>query len=198
MSSFLHLLATALVKTGRLIVWFYYSPVRIIARNHIPPAGPLLLVANHANSLIDPVLVGLTAKRRVRFLAKAPLFHVPFFGRFMTWIGMIPVHRPKDDPAQTKRSLNSLAQAAESLAAGCAIGIFPEGNTHDLRALTEVLGGTARLILQALDAGAAGLQVIPVGINSMPSSKPSPMACASPLWNTALAWPTPPPCCVPL
>ncbi len=165
MATLLRLLATVLVKTGRLIVWFYYSPVRIIGRNHIPKTGPLLLVANHANSLIDPVLVGMAATRRLRFLAKAPLFQVPLFGRFMTWIGMIPVHRPKDDPAMVKRSLNSLAQAAESLAAGSAIGIFPEGKTHDLRALSEVLGGTARMIQQALDAGASGLQVVPVGIN---------------------------------
>jgi hypothetical protein len=80
MSALFRLLATALVKTGRLIVWFYYSPVRIIGRHQIPPSGPVLLVANHANSLIDPVLVGLAARRRVFFLAKAPLFQVPLFG----------------------------------------------------------------------------------------------------------------------
>jgi 1-acyl-sn-glycerol-3-phosphate acyltransferase len=165
MSTLFQLLATALVKFGRLVVWFYYSPVRIVGRHHIPQRGPLLLVANHANSLIDPVLVGLTARRRVRFLAKAPLFHMPLFGKFMTWLGMIPVHRPKDDPALTKRSLVSLAMAADSLAAGSAVGIFPEGKTHDLRALSEVLSGTARMIQQALDAGATGLQVVPVGIN---------------------------------
>ena len=158
-------LATALIKFGRLIVWFYYSPIRIIGRNHLPPTGPLLIVANHANSLIDPVLVGLTVRRRVSFLAKAPLFQVPFFGRFLTWVGMIPVHRPADDPTQTRRSLNSLTKAAESLAAGSAIGIFPEGKSHDWRTLTEILGGTARMIQQALDAGATGLQVVPVGIN---------------------------------
>jgi glycerol-3-phosphate O-acyltransferase/dihydroxyacetone phosphate acyltransferase len=165
MTLLLQLLAGALVKSGRLVVWFYYSPVRIVGRHHIPQRGPVLLVANHANSLMDPVLVGLTAKRRVSFLAKAPLFHVPLFGKIMTWIGMIPVHRPQDAPALTRHSLVSLAMAAESLAAGAAVGIFPEGKTHDLRALSEVLGGTARMIQQALDAGATGLQVVPVGIN---------------------------------
>ncbi|MCF7674200.1 MAG: 1-acyl-sn-glycerol-3-phosphate acyltransferase [Akkermansiaceae bacterium] len=127
--------------------------------------GSVLLVANHANSLIDPVLVGLVARRRVSFLAKAPLFEVPVFGRLIRWLGMIPVFRPKDDPAQTKRSLVSLSQAAGELAAGAAVGIFPEGKTHDQRALAEVLSGTARLIQQAVDAGGTGLQVVPVGIN---------------------------------
>ena len=165
MSSLSQHTANALIKFGRLIVWFYYSPIRIIGKNHLPPSGPLLLVANHANSLIDPVLVGLAAGRRVRFLAKAPLFEIPLFGRLLTWVGMIPVHRPADDPTQVRRSLQSLAKAAESLAAGAAIGIFPEGKSHDSRTLAELPGGTARMIQQALEAGAAGLQVVPVGIN---------------------------------
>lgn len=158
-------LATVLIRFGRLVVWFYYSPVRIVGRERIPRRGPVLLVANHANSLIDPVLVGLVARRRVSFLAKAPLFDVPVFGRLIRWLGMIPVFRPKDDPRQTRRSLVSLTRAAEELARGAAVGIFPEGKTHDQRALAEVLGGAARLIQQAVEAGATGLTVVPVGIN---------------------------------
>lgn len=165
MDFLLRCLATVLVRFGRWVVWFYYSPVRIVGRERIPKRGPVLLVANHANSLIDPVLVGMVARRRVSFLAKAPLFDVPVFGRLIRWLGMIPVFRPKDDPAQTRRSLVSLSRAAGELAAGAAVGIFPEGKTHDHRALAEVLGGTARLIQQAADAGATGLTVVPVGIN---------------------------------
>jgi 1-acyl-sn-glycerol-3-phosphate acyltransferase len=161
----LRVTAAMLIRFGRFVVWCYYSPVRIIGRERVPRRGPVLLVANHANSLIDPVLVGLVARRRVGFLAKAPLFDVPVFGRLIRWLGMIPVFRPKDDPAQTKRSLLSLSQAAEELAKGAAVGIFPEGKTHDLRALAEVMGGTARLIQQAVDAGAGELRVVPVGIN---------------------------------
>jgi 1-acyl-sn-glycerol-3-phosphate acyltransferase len=165
MSSLSQYTANALIKFGRLIVWFYYSPIRIIGKNNLPSSGPLLLVANHANSLIDAVLVGLAAGRRVRFLAKAPLFEIPLFGRLLRWVGMIPVHRPVDDPTQVRRSLQSLTKAAEALAAGAAIGIFPEGKSHDSRTLTELPGGTARMIQQALEVGAAGLQVVPVGIN---------------------------------
>ena len=141
MSSLSQHTANALIKCGRLIVWFYYSPIRIIGKNNLPPSGPLLLVANHANSLIDAVLVGLAAGRRVRFLANAPLFGRLLFGRLLSWVGMIPVHRPVDDPTQVRRSLQSLTKAAEALAAGAAIGIFPEGKSHDSRTLTELPGG---------------------------------------------------------
>ncbi|MCU0780973.1 MAG: 1-acyl-sn-glycerol-3-phosphate acyltransferase, partial [Akkermansiaceae bacterium] len=158
-------LAGGLVWLGRLVVWFYYSPVKIAGRGNLPRGGPVLLVANHANSLMDPVLVGLAARRRVSFLAKAPLFELPVFGGLLQWLGMIPVFRPRDDAKQTKRSLVSLAKAAEALARGEWVGIFPEGKTHDQRALAEVMGGAARLAQQAVEAGAKGLRVVPVGIN---------------------------------
>ncbi|MGB6223048.1 YiiX/YebB-like N1pC/P60 family cysteine hydrolase [Haloferula sp.] len=154
-----------MTRFGRFVVWFYYSPVRIIGRDHIPQSGPLLLVANHANSLFDPVLVGLTAKRRVCFLSKAPLFQSPFLARFMLWIGMIPVYRRQDDPGKAKCRLHSLAVAAESLSTGSAIGIFPEGKSHDQRTLTDIFGSAARLVQQAVDAGATDLKIVPVGIN---------------------------------
>ncbi|MGI9189188.1 MAG: hypothetical protein ACR2F9_03500 [Longimicrobiaceae bacterium] len=44
-----------------------------VAGGAVPPEGPVLLVANHPNSLFDPALVAAVARRPVRFLAQAPL-----------------------------------------------------------------------------------------------------------------------------
>ncbi len=38
------------------------------------PQGPVLLIANHPNSVMDALVVMKVARRRVRPLAKAPLF----------------------------------------------------------------------------------------------------------------------------
>ncbi|MGD8868964.1 MAG: hypothetical protein PVI01_15145, partial [Gemmatimonadales bacterium] len=45
------------------------------------PAGPVLLIANHPNSVMDALVVMKAAGRRVRPLAKAPLFEQALIGQ---------------------------------------------------------------------------------------------------------------------
>lgn len=149
----------------RSLVKFYYPRIEVTGAGLIPRSGPVLLAANHPNSLIDPVLLGIAARRPVHLLAKAPLFAVPVFGDLLRALGMVPAYRGSDDPKQVSKNLESLAAAARQLAAGKVMGIFPEGKSHDATALALVRSGAARLALQALAAGARDLQVVPVGIN---------------------------------
>jgi 1-acyl-sn-glycerol-3-phosphate acyltransferase len=63
-----------------------------------------LICANHANSLFDPVLVGVAARRPVKFMAKAPLFDTPVLGPAMKALGMVPAFRGSDDARQVRPS----------------------------------------------------------------------------------------------
>ncbi|MCA9241219.1 MAG: 1-acyl-sn-glycerol-3-phosphate acyltransferase, partial [Planctomycetales bacterium] len=125
---------------------------------------PLLLSANHPSSLLDPVIVGLASRRPVRFFAKAPLFETPILGVIMRALVMIPAYRGQDDRAQVKKNLESLERGIELLAQGEAVGIFPEGKSHDLERVEMVRGGAARMALQAAKR-APDLQVVPIGLN---------------------------------
>ena len=149
----------------RSLVRVYYPRIEVTGADKIPQSGPVLLAANHPNSLIDPVLLGLAARRPVRLLAKAPLFDIPFFGKVLRALGMVPAYRGTDDKAQVKKNLESLAAAADQLASGHVMGIFPEGKSHDENRLALVRSGAARLALQALTAGAQGLKIVPVGLH---------------------------------
>ena len=147
------------------MIRLYYPKIEISGRDHIPHTGPVLLVANHANSLIDPVIVGLTAHRPVRFFAKAPLFDTPVLGRLMRALGMLPAFRAQDDGAQVRRNLESLNVGARALAAGDAVGIFPEGRSHDSLTLEQIRSGAARMAVAAVEQGARELKLVPIGIN---------------------------------
>jgi 1-acyl-sn-glycerol-3-phosphate acyltransferase len=148
---------------------FYYSRIEIAGREKIPATGPVLFVANHANSLMDPVIVGIAAGRPVRFLAKAPLFEIPIFGRLLFALGMVPAFRgvdqaPGSRQSQVERNIESLSKTAAFLARGEAVGIFPEGKSHDLLKLEQVRSGAARMALQAFESG-TDLLIVPLGIN---------------------------------
>jgi len=149
----------------RGLVRVYYPRIDVAGAEHIPSDGPVLLCANHANSLIDPVLIGWTSKRPVRFLAKAPLFKTPVLGPLMNALGMIPAFRGSDDSRQVRRNMQSLDAGSQALLQGDAMGIFPEGKSHDAMALEMVRSGASRIAIQAAEQGADGLVVVPIGLN---------------------------------
>ena len=149
----------------RALVRLYYPRIEINDRDRLTATGGVLIVANHANSLIDPVLIGITARRPVHFLAKGPLFDIPIFGKLLRALGMIPAYRASDDSSQVHKNVQSLAEAARGLVDGDAVGIFPEGKSHDLYHIEPVRTGAARIALQAVEMRATTLKLVPVGIN---------------------------------
>ncbi len=129
----------------------------------VPTEGPVLLVANHPNGLIDPAVVVNTAGRRVRMLAKAPLFDMPGISLLVKGVGALPVYRQKDG-ADTAQNAATFLAVAHSLKEGDAVLIFPEGISHDEPQLQRLKTGAARMALAALEAGASNLVVVPVGL----------------------------------
>jgi 1-acyl-sn-glycerol-3-phosphate acyltransferase len=142
----------------------YYPRIEIDGGERIPQHGPVLLCANHTNSLLDSVVIGITARRPVRFMAKATLFDHPLFGPPMKALGMVPAFRGMDDQKQVRRNLESLDTGAGVLIDGSAMGIFPEGMSTDQLHLEKVRTGAARMALQAVVQGTTDAVVVPIGI----------------------------------
>jgi glycerol-3-phosphate O-acyltransferase/dihydroxyacetone phosphate acyltransferase len=130
------------------------------AGSPLPETGPLLLVANHPNALIDPALLLALSPRQLTFLAKAPLFRVPLLGWLLRLLGALPVQRRQDGPADGAANAAVLEAGARALGAGRALAIFPEGKSHSDSHMADLKTGAARM---ALGAGKA-VQVVPVGL----------------------------------
>src|SRR5207247_2649373 len=86
---------------------------------HVPPSGPVLLIANHS-SVLDPPFVGGVAPRQLTFLAKAELFAVPGFGRLIHALNARPVRREGADATALRVALRALERNGALL-------VFPEG-----------------------------------------------------------------------
>ncbi len=154
--------ASRLVWTlARIATWLFYRVERVGAPL---PSGPLLLVANHPNALLDPALVVATAGRTPRFLAKSTLFTMPGVGWFVRGAGAIAVYRRADVGEDAVRNREMFAAVDAALAAGDAICLFPEGTTHSRGRLDPLKTGAARI---ALGAAARGIpvRIVAVGLN---------------------------------
>lgn len=129
----------------------------------LEPDGPVLFVGNHPNGLIDPALVFILTRRKVTFLAKAPLFRMPVIGWLLKGLDALPVYRKQDDPAKMGGNEGTLDAAKGALVQGRAITIFPEGKSHSEPGLAELKTGAARIALSAAKAGAP-VRIVPVGL----------------------------------
>ncbi|MEV5145409.1 lysophospholipid acyltransferase family protein [Streptomyces sp. NPDC052727] len=116
--------------------------VRVRIRGAAPPAGGLLLVANHVSWLDIPLL---TVVRPARMLAKTEVRQWPLAGALAARGGALFIERDR------LRALpGTVAEIAGALRAGAAVTAFPEGSTWCGRAH----GRFRRAVFQAaLDAG---------------------------------------------
>jgi 1-acyl-sn-glycerol-3-phosphate acyltransferase len=154
-------LAPVLSHVASAALRVYYRLQR--AGSSVPQTGPVLLVANHPNSLLDPAMVALAARRPVRFLAKAPLFTDPLVGFLVRGAGSIPVYRKADDPSQVGRNEEMFRAVHEALAGGAAVGIFPEGLSHSDPSLAPLKTGAARIALGTLASHGTRVPIVPIG-----------------------------------
>ncbi|UCC85083.1 MAG: 1-acyl-sn-glycerol-3-phosphate acyltransferase [Gemmatimonadota bacterium] len=130
------------------------------------PDGPVLIVTNHPNMLLDPLLALKAAGRRVRVLAKAPLFEIPFFGHVLRSVDTLPLYRVQDDPELLGRNKLAFQEATETLRAGGTLLTFPEGGSRTAPGLAPLKTGAARMTLAAEESAdwGLGVRIVPLGL----------------------------------
>ncbi len=147
---------------SELAVRSYYRVT--VAGARLPVTGPVLVVANHNNSLVDPGLVAAMAGRNVRFMAKSPLFTHPLIGWLIKGVGSVPVYRQQDDPTKISQNLDSFRDVHKVLAKGDVVGIFPEGISHSMSRLAPLKTGAARIALGAADQLGTDFPIVAMGL----------------------------------
>ena len=135
--------------------------VRLLIKNkwqgqeNLPRTGGIILAPNHL-SYADWATIALFsssyAHRYPVFMIKSGIFEVKVIGPMMYKFGQLPVYRGRGDAGLV------LKQAAEALAAGACVIVYPEGTATRDPDLWPMVGrtGAARLALTT------GAPVIPV------------------------------------
>lgn len=149
---------------ARFAVALLYRRIEVAGLERFPKGRPVLLVANHANAFIDPVLIVAALGRTPRFVAKETLSRLPVAGWLLRRLGVVFVHRRSDVGRDAVDNTGSFVECHRALAAGDVVAIFPEGTTSDRVRLEPIKTGAARIALGARREGASGLAIVPVGM----------------------------------
>ena len=154
---------------GIALRW-YYRDIHVEGLERVPRQGPVVLVVNHPNALVDALVVGWILPRRVLITAKSTIFANPIAGALLRFIGVVPLRRAKDEapsdgPPNPARNRQTFEAVHRALARGGMVLIFPEGKSHDEPSIAPLKTGAARMALHASAAGdVPNLSVVPIGL----------------------------------
>jgi len=165
----------------RILRWLLRYSVRIFFRRievegieNVPESGPVLLVPNHPNALVDALVVLMHLKRPVSLTAKSTLADIFLLRQMIKSTNIILFHRKKDlaKGADPSRNADAITECRGRLEQGEAILIFPEGQSHSDPGLRPLRSGAARIALDYLHSvglhsgePATNLVIIPVGLH---------------------------------
>lgn len=116
------------------------------------PEGPVLMVLNHPNGLLDPVVASALLDPSPRFLAKSTLWDMLPLRPLLALFDAIPVERAQDiaDPESRARATSKAFEAVhQAFQNGDRVGLFPEGISHGNAQLAPLKTGAARMALSS-------------------------------------------------
>lgn len=137
---------------ARSICAFSGVSVSVSGTENLDPQKPYIFAANHQSQFDIFALQGFLGVD-FRWLAKKELFQVPIWGPAMRRAGYIPVDR-----SHGRQALKSLDEAAQKIAAGTSVIIFPEGTRTRDGKMQDFKAGAMILAIKS------GVEIVPVAI----------------------------------
>lgn len=126
--------------------------VRGIGVDRVDWSQPLVVGSNH-QSLFDVPCIVAALGRAFGFVAKKELFLIPLFGHAMKRAGCVFIDRGDPESAH-----QSITRAAQSVATGASIVVFPEGTRASAGRLGPFKKGPFYLVQ------AAQVPLVPIGV----------------------------------
>jgi len=138
------------VRWGKVVLFFSGIKLVIEGKENVPKP-PYVIISNHA-SYIDTFLMYGIIPDFFSFMGMAELAKMPMFGRFFTSGQNIPVNR-----SSRMESVKAFKIAAQKLANGDSIALFPEGGIKDqVPELSQFKNGAFKLAMEE------GVPLVPV------------------------------------
>jgi 1-acyl-sn-glycerol-3-phosphate acyltransferase len=149
---------------------FHRTSVRTGLENMPAPKTPTILVCNHQNGLMDPIIhCSFLPQHHIHWLTRSDIFYQKIVRALLFAFNMLPVFRRRDRLSDTReRNQRIFEICVERLRLGAVVGLFPEGNHHGERGLRPLMRGVADMVTLAVNMDPSlleRLQVVPVGLD---------------------------------
>jgi 1-acyl-sn-glycerol-3-phosphate acyltransferase len=174
-SSFLYPIKTISRWYSLLFPWvasgvdLFVSDLHINGLENIPGDGPVMLIANHQNAMLDPLICCRVFPRQLHWLTRSDVFKNKKVASFLHQIHMLPIYREKDNVSdQMQRNEEVFKVCRERLSNGAVIAMFPEGSHRGKKQLlTPLKKGFARLAFSSIqnDERLTSLKIVPMGLD---------------------------------
>ncbi|WP_417914584.1 lysophospholipid acyltransferase family protein [Candidatus Electronema sp. JM] len=145
---------------GRLLCRIANIRVRVEGGDDLDPAKPYIFIGNHC-SMADIMAFSGYIRHDYRWIAKKELFKIPVFGAAMRAVDYIPIDR-----SHGREAVRSLNDAAQRIAEGSSVILFPEGTRSLDGRLQPFKTGAVMLAVKA------GVELVPVGFNGTHQALP--------------------------
>lgn len=129
----------------RFLTWVLVNVmyrVKVRGLEHIPEHGPALIVCNHV-SFMDPLVIGGSVRRPVRFVMDHNIFKIPVLSFIFRTAGAIPIAPAREDPEALQKAFD---RVDAELASGEIVCIFPEGKLTKDGEMNEFKRGVEKIL----------------------------------------------------
>ena len=149
----------------KIALHLYYKRIVVEGVENIPKNQPVILVANHQNALIDPLVVGAHIPIRPYFLTRAAVFKNSIAAYLLNLVQMLPVYRVLDGFSTIPQNQRTFQKTNQVLQQNGSVLIFSEGNHSTVRNIRPLSKGFTRMAYGAM-AAYPGLNpvIVPIGL----------------------------------
>lgn len=152
----------------------FYPSISVTGKERLVRKGPLLIVANHPNTIMDPLVVAQLYPQRIGFVAKSGIFINAVVNALLRFLHVIPIYRTQDAaPGEKVDNTKSFIRCFEYLKNEGSLLIFPEGVSVVEMKLRPIKTGAARIAFdyEAKHGFKGGLKIQAIGLNYFDATK---------------------------
>ena len=147
----------------------FHKKFRVVGYENLKGSDiPTIVVGNHQNALLDPILCCSIITHQLHWLTRSDVFKGGFVSAFLGKANMLPVYREKDNVGDMRDRNEAIFQECyKRLNRGNWISLFPEGTHKGKKSLnTPLKKGVGRLIIGTFEANPKlqQIRILPLGL----------------------------------